>query len=91
MTTYMIVEIFSGEKEMKSVVKILCSGNSLPWTDKSIIGVHSVRRTTYNPMRAPMASAKEQACCLAFSSCVPDSFPLCFSERNPTSEAVKYG
>ncbi len=40
---------------------------------------------TYKPMSDPIASMKPQACCLAFSSCVTESFPLCFSDSLSTS------
>ena len=44
--------------------------------------------TTYKPMRPPIASMMEQACCLCRSSWFMDNLPCCFAERLSTSKGT---
>lgn len=79
---------------MKSVIQILCSGDSFPGTDRPLITHCRAGRgkyKTHKPILAPTASMNPHACCVAFASCVTESLPRCFSDRYSTSAGVKYG
>lgn len=73
----------------------MCSCDGSSWAvlkdnisvDKGLIAVGP----THNPILVPITSKNEHALCRVFSSCVTESFPRCFSERNSTSAGVKYG